>query len=185
METTIRSRVGAQIIRPPASESDRRHPEHDYCPVLVTTNKTRAAIELQRLQAIGNNAANDADLPILVLAAMHISRKARYPLSDEEIDFLYGQTDNHFNKAAPYLALYQGAWMLISDNLNVKCGLGQGTRVRVIDWVFPDGTTFETVAFKNCRVRRPSAPPFLYSSSSLPRSSKLSPPVNHQTPTEP
>ena len=151
--------MGAQIIRPPASESDLQHPEHDYCPVLVTTNKTRAAIELQRLQAIGNSIANNADLPILVLATIHTSRKARYPLSQEEIDFLYDHTDNHFNKAAPYLALYRGAWMLISDNLNVKCGLGQGTRVRVIDWVFPDGTTFETRTFKNCRVRRPSAPP--------------------------
>jgi len=127
--------------------------------VLVTTNKTRAAIELQRLRAIGNSTANNADLPILVLATIYTSRKARYPLSDEEIDFLYGQTDNHFNKAVPYLALYRGAWMLISDNLNVKCGLGQGTRVRVIDWVFPDGTTFETMTFKNCRVRRPPAPP--------------------------
>jgi len=46
MDTTIRSRVEAQIIRPPASESDKRLPERGYTPVLVTTNKTRAAIEL-------------------------------------------------------------------------------------------------------------------------------------------
>jgi len=51
--------------------------------------------------------------------------------------------------------------MLITDNLNVKCGLGQGTRVRVVDWVFPDGTKFETMTFKNCRAQRPSAPPLL------------------------
>jgi len=159
MDNTIRSRVGAQIIRPPASKSDRRHPEHDYCPVLVTTNKTRAAIELQRLRAIGNSIAYDADLPILLLATIHTSRKARFPLTPEEVQFLYDQTDNHFNKAAPYLALYRGAWMLISDNLNVKCGLGQGSRVRVIDWVFPNGTTLETITFTNCRVRRPSAQP--------------------------
>ena len=74
---------------------------------------------------------------------------------------MYNQSDDHFNKAAPYLALYRGAWMLITDNFNVKCGLGQGTRVRVVDWVFPDGTTFETMTFKNCRARRPSAPPLL------------------------
>ena len=158
MNTTIRSRVGAPIIRPPASESDSRNPEHDYCPVLVTYNKTRAAIELQRLQAICNSTTQDDNLPILLLAEIRINRRTK-PLSREEIDFMYNQPDNIFNKAAPYLALYRGARMLITDNLNVKCGLGQGTRARVIDWVFPDGTTFEIRTFKNCRVRKPSANP--------------------------
>jgi len=90
---------------------------------------------------------------------MHTSRKAKFSLTPEEVQFMYNQPDNHFNKAAPYLALYRGAWMLITDNLNVKCGLGQGIRVHVVDWAFPDGTTFETMTFKNCRARRPSAPP--------------------------
>ena len=158
LDTTIRSRVGAQIIRPLASESDEHNPEHNYRPVLVTYNKTRATIELQRLRAICNTSAHDDDLPILLLATIHTSRRTK-TLTPEEVDFMYNQPDNIFNKAAPYLALYRGARMLITDNLNVKCGLGQGTRSRVIDWVFPNGTTFEIKTFKNCRVQIPSAPP--------------------------
>jgi len=62
LDTTIRSRVGAQIIRPLASESDEHNPEHDYRPVLVTHNKTRATIELQRLRAICNTSAHELEL---------------------------------------------------------------------------------------------------------------------------
>ena len=50
--------------------------------------------------------------------------------------------------------------MLITSNLNVACGLGQGTRCRVIGWpIFSPGTTFTIRTYQGCRLRIPSAAP--------------------------
>ena len=165
ISSTIGKRVHAKlpVASPEKSvhgNKEMYHPENSYCPVLVTTNQTRANLELKRLHSLTNrNIEDDGKLPILLLAKM-VTTKRTQPLSKKEKAFMFDLPDSNFQKAAPYLAIYPGAWMLITYNINVFCGLGQGTRCRVVDWpVFEDGTTFEEVNFKGCRVRVPSTPP--------------------------
>jgi hypothetical protein len=134
-------------------------PENSFCPVLVTRNQTRAVLEHQRLLAVCATTTSDDDLPIGIFGSFATGKRTR-SLSQVETSFLRTLPDSSFNKAPPFLALYPGAWMLITSNLNVACGLGQGTRCRVIGWpIFSPGTTFTIRTYQGCRLRIPSAAP--------------------------
>jgi len=143
----------------PPSPANITGAEADYCPILVTKNKTRASLELARLRAVSECASSDSNLPIVIFAHFLTKRLAR-ALTTLEKSYLVGLPDSDFNKAAPFLALYPGALFMITDNLNVDCGLGQGTRCRLLCAPqFPPGTTYSVVIFHGIRVRVPSADP--------------------------
>ena len=95
-------------LTPAASASSLDGPEADYVPILVTRNRTRAALEFAQLRAISESAKTDLDLPIIIFAHMKTKRGARAITASEKA-YLLGLPDSEFNKAAPYLALYPGA----------------------------------------------------------------------------
>ena len=110
-------------LTPEASASTLDGSEADYVPVLVTRNRTRAALEFAHLRAISENAKTDLDLPIIIFAQMK-TRRGVCEMTASEKAYLRGLPDSEFNKAAPYLALYPGARLMVTDNLNVDCGVG-------------------------------------------------------------
>ena len=74
---------------------------------------------------------NDSLLPIVVFAHMR-TRKTVAKLTPEEKTYLLGLPDNFLSKVPAWSAHYPGAWGMITTNLNVPCGLGQGTRGREV-----------------------------------------------------
>ena len=146
------SRVHAQLADPEPTGTL----EKDYCPVLVVRNTTRFTLQLQRSKAICDSIIDDHDLPILIFAHM-CTRKNEPVLTTNEKSYLRGLPDSDFDKVPPFLILYPGAWCLITTNLNVDCGLAQGTRCQLIGWpVFPSHNIFHIEIFNGMRVRRPS-----------------------------
>ena len=127
----FKSRELAPLTPAAASASSLDGPEADYVPILVTRNRTRAALEFAQLRAISESAKTDLDLPIIIFAHMKTKRGARAITASEKA-YLLGLPDSEFNKAAPYLALYPGARLMVTDNLNVDCGVGQGVRCRAL-----------------------------------------------------
>jgi hypothetical protein len=103
--------------------------------------------------------SDDSLLPIVVFAHMR-TRKTTAKLTQDEILYLLGLPDNLLNKVPAWSAHYPGAWGMITTNLNVPCGLGQGTRGREVGWPeFPPRTTFTVKEFNGARVRIASADP--------------------------
>ena len=127
---TFKSRELAQLTHA-ESTSSLDGPEADYVPILVTRNCTRAALEFAHLRAISESAKTDIDLPIIIFAQMKTKRGARAITASEKA-YLRGLPDSEFNKAAPDLAMYPGARLIVTDNLNVDCGVGQGVRCRAL-----------------------------------------------------
>lgn len=157
--TAFKSREFAALSSYEALSGDDHHPEDDYCPVLVTKNRTRANLEFARLRAISNSAKSKDELPIVLFGHFRTKRGACALLPAEKT-YMRGLPDSDFNKAAPYLAFYPGARYMITANLNVACGIGQGTRCRVLGYPeFPLGTSFKVIIFNNVRVRVPNADP--------------------------
>jgi hypothetical protein len=150
-------------LTPAASASSLDGPEADYVPILVTRNRTRAALEFAHLRAISESAKTDLDLPIIIFAHMKTKRGARAITASEKA-YLLGLPDSEFNKAAPNLALYPGARRMLTDNLNVDCGIGQGVRCRALCFPeFPPNNSFSIISFNGVRVRTSSALPlFLF-----------------------
>ncbi len=146
-------------LTPVASASSLDGSEADYVPVLVTRNRTRAALEFAHLRSISESAKTDLDLPIIIFAQMK-TRRSACAITASEKAYLRGLPDSDFNKAAPYLALYPGARLMVTDNLNVDCGLGQGVRCRALSFPeFPPGNVLSIISFYGVRVRTPSALP--------------------------
>ena len=116
-------------------------------PVLVTRNRTHAALEFAHLRAISESAKTDLDLPIIIFAQMKTRRSAREITASEKA-YLRELPDSDFNNAAPYLALYPGARLMVTDNLNVDCGVGQGVRCRALSFPeFPPDNVLSIISF--------------------------------------
>ena len=154
-ETAFRNREGA--VLPPAPQ--KGNTEKNYIPFLVTKNITRYLLEQRKLLSMCAACSDDSLLPIVVFAHMR-TRKTVAKLTPEEKTYLLGLPDNLLNKVPAWSAHYPGAWGMITTNLNVSCGLGQGTRGRELGWPeFPPGTTFTVKEFNGARVRIASADP--------------------------
>ena len=150
-------RVGKLVAPVP---SDHTGPERDYCPVLTVDNQDRYDLELAKLQAVSLYAqANGKPLPMLILGQFITGPKTK-KLSQAERAYLRTMHDMNFKKAPPWLAVYPGAWSMLTTNLDVPCGLGQGVRCRVLGWPeFSPETTFREATFMGARVRLPSKRP--------------------------
>jgi hypothetical protein len=154
-EAAFRDREGA--VLPPAPQ--KGNAEKTYIPFLVTKNITRYLLEQRKLRSMCAACSDDTLLPIVVFAHMR-TRKTTAKLTQDEILYLLGLPDNLLNKVPAWSAHYPGAWGMITTNLNVPCGLGQGTRGREVGWPeFPPGTTFTVKEFNGSRVRFASADP--------------------------
>ena len=118
-------RVGKQVAPVP---SDHLGPERDYCPVLVVKNEERYDLELAKLQAVSRDAQEaGSPLPLLILGKFITGPKTKR-LSRAEKVHMRTMHDMNFKKAAPWLPIYPGAWSMLTTNLHVPCGLGQGVR---------------------------------------------------------
>ena len=147
--------MGAPLAAPSSDGGSEKH----YCPVLVVRNRTRQALEMKRIRALSNKVKSECELPMVLFAHMRTLKRTKQ-LSCDERAYLRTLPDNEFDKAPPFVFLYPGAWLLITANVNVKCGLAQGTRGQQVGWPeFPNGTTFSTVTVNGIRVRKPSQDP--------------------------
>ena len=145
----INERFGASIV----FDETSNHPEAAYCPVIVRTNK------VEKIRAVSKNAASESDLPILIKASLKV-KKRESRLSGDEKAFIRSLPDSETNKADASLIVFPGAWMILTDNLNVKAGLAQGGRCRLLGWPqFARENTFTVVFWQGIRVRVPSHAP--------------------------
>ena len=143
----VEARVGAELAPAPADVKDP-----DYIPMMGIRNETRRQLEILRLQSISCNLTSD--WPMLITA--HIKAKSKINLSPAENNFIVNVPDSETDKVAPALPVYPGAYMLINNNIDVPCGLAQGTRCRVVGWPhFPPHTEFQDGFYHGARVRLP------------------------------
>ena len=135
-----------------------KHPEALYCPVIVLTNKRRLQLKVEKIRTVSNKAINESQLPFLIYASFK-TKKGEPHLNTNEKAFIRSLPDSETNKADTSLIVFPGAWMQLTDNLNVKAGLAQGGRCQLLGWPqFAESNTFKTEKWKGIKVRVPSEP---------------------------
>jgi hypothetical protein len=168
----INSRVGAAFPTP-ADGEDLNNDE--FSPTVAVRNRTikrlydaHSAITSDKLAAAGQAR------PILLLAQVqsatptkkdysdqkkkserYVRRKQPAFLTRKESDYLDTLHDKTFDNIPMASYLYVGAWVLVSCNLGVRRKLANGTRGQVVNWQFPEGTTFELRTYHGVKVRCP------------------------------
>jgi hypothetical protein len=145
--------------------------DDDYCPTVVSYNKTRQVIYDEHMRLLSDKMSeNGMELPILVLAdlkatfsspAKHVGGKryrkkgARLEVNEAQYSYLKTLTDDNFDRLPVELFLYVGAYVLSSLNLGVNYGMANGSRARIVGWQFPEGTLFEESVYNKIKVRVP------------------------------
>ena len=144
VKTAILDRIG-QIPTSSSTQPESSIDSHE--PILVWRNQTRQEIERLRLAFQSAICGNDtSNLPIAVYAIMQASTRSKWPLTNEERDYISTLPDNETNKIPVVAYLVKDAFMMITSNINTSCGLAQGSVGRLIDWDFPVGTEYKVVA---------------------------------------
>ena len=151
----INERFGASLVL----DEESKHAEALYCPVIVLTNKRRQQLKVEKIRTVSQEAVDDSELPILINARFKL-KKGEDRLSGEEKAFILSLPDSETNKADTALIVFPGAWMILTDNLNVKAGLAQGGRCQLLGWPqFARTNTFTVTFWHQIRVRVPSELP--------------------------
>lgn len=114
-------KINARVNKPPEVQVNPDEIESDYCPIICCTNDVRLHLT-QRLLVKRSETLQENGLPppILVVADFKPAGKKSKPFNNDELIWLSNQPDNVFSRVPSFIALYPGAYVLITTNINVQ-----------------------------------------------------------------